>query len=98
MFLLKNEYLYAIKADVFCLRGDEEYTESNYISIDTREGKNLLIFTEKINANLRVFDTEREAENYVIDKMCLHNSCDNIRIVKVMYDFEKRKWIDSEER
>lgn len=98
MFLLKNEYLYAIKADVFCRRGDEEYTESNYISIDTRGGRNLLIFTEKINDNLRVFDTEREAENYVKDKIYLHHNCENIRIVKVMYDFEKRKWIDSEER
>lgn len=96
MFLLKDEYVYGIKADVFFVKGEKEYTKSMYLAIDTSDERNLLVFKENITGNLRIFDTAREAETYLEERLFLAQNCENIRIVQLMYDFNRRKWTDEE--
>lgn len=100
MKLLKDVCLYAIKVDYFMWdsKTDEEYTQPTYLSIDTKTKRkdgtsaNIIIFEEEITPHLRVFDTEKEAKEYMdsrIDNPCY---CENPRVIKVKYNFENNEW------
>lgn len=101
MFLLKDEFVYGIKVDVFFAKGNsaevnEEYTKSMYLAINIDDDRNLLVFEENITGNVRVFDTAREAEGYLEERIFLAQNYENIRIVQLMYDFNRRIWVDEE--
>ena len=100
MKLLKDVCLYCIKIDYFMLNSetDQEYTQPLYLSIDTetkrRDGTpaNFIIFEEDITEHLRVFDTKRQATEYM--KTRIENPCygENPRVVKITYNFKNGKW------
>lgn len=100
MKLLGNLELYCIKVDYFMFNSetDEEYTEPSYLSIDTETKKkdgtpaNLIIFKEDITSCLRVFDTEKEATEYMDSRISNPCYCENPRVVKITYDYEKKEW------
>jgi hypothetical protein len=101
MKLLKDVIMYAIKVDYFMWNAEteEEYTEPLYLSIDTetkdKKGKcvNLIIFREEITDNLRVFNTLKQANEYMETRLaspCCF--CENERVIKIKYDFENNRW------
>ena len=105
MKLLKDITTYCIKVDCFMWSEEKgEYTEPAYLSIDTetktKDGvcMNLITFKENITPCLRIFDTKKEATEYM--KKHLSNSFghENERVVKLklkynlnedMYMFEE---------
>lgn len=100
MKLLKDECLFCIKVDYFMINGEtnEEYTQPEYLGIDTKTKKkdgtpaNFIIFLETITENLRVFDTEREALDYMNSRIKNPCYCENPRVIKIKYNFENNKW------
>lgn len=99
MKLLRDEFLYAIKVDYYMWSEEKgEHTEPLYLCIDTKtrrkDGKlaGIIIFSNEIVENLRVFDTERDALSYLKDKSKYTCSYENPRVVKIKYDYTKRKW------
>ena len=99
MKLLGNVELYCIKVDYF-MCSDERgfYTEPLYLSIDTETKRedgtsaNLIKFEEDITPCLRVFDTEKEANEYMNTRIKNPCYCENPRLSKIKYDFENGKW------
>ena len=101
MKLLKDVELYAIKVDYFMYSEEKgEYTEPVYLSIDTKTkakdgtSMNLIIFKEDITPFLRVFDMESEAKEYMESRLSNPCYCENMRVIKITYDFEKGKWVE----
>ena len=95
MKLLKDVSLYAIKCDYFMWSEEKgEYTEPVYYAIDTSNKLNIIIMVEDVNsANLRVFDSLTAAKNYIKTHTTGVDVClENVRPVKIMYDFETLKW------
>ena len=100
MKLLKDVKMFCIKVDYFMWDEvmDRECTAPHYLSIDTEtknkqgECMNLIIFREEINPDLRVFDTRKEAAEYIKTRMENPCFCENVRIVEVKYNFETNKW------
>ena len=99
MKLLKDVELYCIKVDYFMWSEEKgDYTEPCYLSIDTEIKKkdgnpaNLIIFKEDITPYLRVFDTEKEAKEYIQSRISNPCYCENPRVVKVKYNFESKEW------
>lgn len=99
MKLLRDEYVFAIKVDYYMWSDENgEYTEPLYLCIDTetkmKDGKlvGLITFSNEIAENLRVFDTERDAESYLKDKGKETCSYKNGRVIKIKYNYTKRKW------
>ena len=105
MKLLKDITAYCIKVDYFMWSEEKgEYTEPAYLSIDTgtkaKDGTpvNLIIFKEDITPCLRIFDTKKEATEYMKKHLSNSCSCENERVVKLklkynlnedMYMFEE---------
>ena len=91
---------YCIKIDYFMWDNDRDDIGEVpcYLAIDTetkdKDGKpaNLLIWKEDITPNLRIFDSEKEATEYM--KSRINNPCygTNQRVVKIRYNFKKIKW------
>ena len=100
MKLLKDIIMYAIKVDYFMWNDvtNEEYTMPHYLCIDTEtknkkgECMNLLIFKEEINSDLRVFDTLKEAKEYLNEKVKGSFCYNNERVIKITYNFETNRW------
>lgn len=92
---------YCIKIDYYMWDNDRDDVGEvpHYLAIDTKtkdkEGNpmNLLIWKEEITPNLRVFDSEQEATEYMKSRIS-NNPCygTNQRVVKIRYNFKKRKW------
>lgn len=91
MKLLQEEFLYAIKVDYYMFDGEKEYTKPLYLAINTKKN-NLIVFKEDITGSLRVFDTERDASEYIKTHLKRSCSCENPRVVKVKYDFTSKVW------
>ena len=100
MKLLKDVTQYCIKVDYYHWSDEKgEYTLPLYWSIDTETKRkdgtsaNLIIFKENICDCLRVFDTEKEAKEYIATHTTGFNVCyENPRVVKIKYNFEENKW------
>lgn len=100
MKLLKDVTLYAIKVDYFMWSEEKgEYTQPSYLAIDTKTKRkdgtcaNIIIFEDYINVpNLRVFDTEKEAQDYMKTRINNPCYCKNQRVIKIKYNCENRKW------
>ena len=99
MKLLEDINIFAIKVDYYMWdeETDSEYEQPVYLTIDTETRGdsgvplNLIMFTENITSNLRVFDTYREAEEYMAKK-CSNSPCfENPRVVKIRFGKEN-KW------
>ena len=97
---LLGDTRYCIKVDYFMWNEDteESYTQPCYLSIDTetkaQDGTpvNLIIFKDTITQYLRVFDTEKEAKNYMNSRLVNPCYCENQRVVKITYNFETKEW------
>ena len=98
---LLGDTKYCIKVDYFMWDDEknEEYREPMYLAIDTeikdRNGNpaNLIMFKENITANLRVFDTKKEAKDYITTHNTGISICyENERVVAIRYNFETREW------
>ena len=97
---LLGDAMYCIKVDYFMYdsENDKEYTQPCYLTIDTEtkdkngEPVNLITFSDKITANLRVFNTEIEAGMYRIARLENPCYCENVREVKIAYNFETGRW------
>lgn len=99
MKLLRDEFMYCIKVDYFMWSDEKgEYTEPMYLSIDTetkqKDGTpaNFITFSEVITGNLRVFDTERDAEAYMNTRIKNPCYCEKPRVIKIKYNFERNTW------
>jgi hypothetical protein len=100
MKLLKDVNLYGIKVDYFMWSEEKgEYIQPSYLAIDTETKRkdgtcaNIIIFKDDINVpNLRVFDTEKEAQEYMKSRINNPCYCENQRVIKIKYDFENGKW------
>ena len=85
--------LYCIKADYFMWSEENgEYKEPLYWCLDQSKYQ-LIVFEEKLNPRVRVFDTFKKAKNYfnkhnVSDCFCY----DNPRIVAIAYNFNEKRW------
>lgn len=99
MKLLKDACLYCIKVNYYMIDSEEnEYEEPLYLSIDTEKKRkdgtpaNIIIFEETITPHLRVFDTEKEAQEYINQKGV--NTCcyEKGRVIKIIYNCENGKW------
>lgn len=96
---LLGDVKYCIKVDYFMWSEEKgEYKEPVYLTIDTETKRkdgtnaNIIIFKEDITPNLRVFDTHKEAVEYMLSRISNPCYCDNQRVVKIKYDFENEKW------
>ena len=99
MKLLRDTKLYCIKVDYFMWSEEKgDYTEPLYLSIDTetkaKDGTpvNLITFEEEITPHLRVFDTEKEAKEYISTRIGIACYCENPRVVKIKFSSETKKW------
>lgn len=91
---------YCIKINYYIWDNDRDDVGEvpHYLAIDTKtkdkEGNpmNLLTWKEEITPNLRVFDGFEEAIEYMLSR--ISNPCygTNQRVVKIRYNFKKRKW------
>lgn len=85
--------LYCIKVDYFMWSEEKgEYKEPLYWCLDQSKYQ-LIVFEEKLNPRVRVFDTFKKAENY-FNKHNASDSCcyDNPRIVAIAYNSNKKRW------
>lgn len=98
---LLGDVKYCIKVDYFMWNEekDEEYKQPMYLAIDTetkdRNGNpvNLIMFKNNITSSIRVFDTEKEAKDYIVAHNTGVSVCyENERIVAIKYNFETREW------
>ena len=100
MKLLRDVILYCIKVDYFMWSEEKgEYTQPCYLAIDTETKRkdgtcaNIIIFEDDINIqNIRVFDTEIEAQDYIESRINNPCYCENQRVIKIKYNFENGKW------
>ena len=93
MKLLKDVTQYCIKVDYYHWSDEKgEYTLPLYWCIDDSPAR-IIIFREKIDDRLRVFDTEEEAKEYLKSHTTGFNVCyENPRVVKIKYNFNENKW------
>ena len=96
---LLGDVKYCIKVDYFMWSEEKgEYTKPLYLAIDTeikrKDGTNAytIMFKEYITKNLRVFDTEKEAQEYIGSRLAKSCCCENQRVIKIKYNFENGKW------
>lgn len=97
---LLGDVMYCIKVDYFMYdsENDKEYTQPCYLTLDTKtKDKNgeilyLITFNDKITSNLRVFNTEMDAHTYRIARLANPCYCNNVRVVKIRYNFETNAW------
>lgn len=95
MKLLSNVFLYAIKCDYFMWSEEKgEYTEPVYWAIDTSTKANIIIMRENVNdPQLRVFDSLTAAKTYIKDHTTGFDICmENVRPVKINYNFDRKEW------
>lgn len=100
MRLLKDITVYAIKVDYYMYdpETETEYLEPVYLSIDSEtkddngNPMNLIIFRDSITSDLRIFDTLKEANDYMIRRCNNSHSFENPRIVKIKYDHKEETW------
>ena len=90
---LLGDVRYCIKVDYFHWdeEKDEEYTKPLYWCVS--EEHLIIIFREEIDNRLRVFDTEKEANEYLKSHSTGFNICyENPRVVAIKYNFDENKW------
>lgn len=100
MMRLLGKEMYCIKVDYFMYdsENEREYKQPCYLTIDTetkdKNGNsiNLITFNEEITQNLRVFDDEMEALVYKLEHLKNPCYCENVRAVKIKYNFETKEW------
>lgn len=93
MMKLLGDVRYCIKVDYFHWNSetDEEYTLPLYWCIDDSPA-HIIIFLEEINERLRVFDTEKEANEYLKSHSTgLNVSYENPRVVAIKMHYNKNE-------
>ena len=97
MKLLKDITAYAIKCDYYMWSEEKgEYTEPVYWAIDTSTKAYIIIMTETVNdPQLRIFDSLTAVKTYIKNHQTGNDICmENVRPVKIKYDFEKKEWME----
>lgn len=96
---LLGDVKYCIMVDYFMWSEEKgEHTVPVYLAIDTEKKRedgtnaNTIIFKDFIEPNVRVFDTEEDATEYMNSRIKNPCYCENQRVVKIKYDFENGKW------
>ena len=100
MKIQKDTDFYCIKADQYMWAEDKgDYTSPVYVAIDTKIKKkggkplNLIILETSITDKLRIFATEKEANEWIKKHpACFTISCENERVVKIKYNFTDKEW------
>ena len=57
---------YCILAELYCgdLEGNE-WTETHFVAVEHKTGKNLIYFTKELNGDVRLFKTLKDANAYI---------------------------------